>query len=103
MGPDGVGLKDHAELALLRGDPRRRIVRRDGLTGDADRTLVGKLEARDTAEQRRLARAAGADDDEEFALGDFEAQIFDRRDVAAADGKFFVEALDGNQDITKLW
>ena len=72
MRPHGVGLENHTELSLLGRNPGGRIVRRDYAAADADRSPVGNFEAGDGAEQRRLSRAARADDDEELALGDFQ-------------------------------
>src|ERR1051325_6767641 len=82
--PDGIGLENHAELALLRGNPRRRIVGRNDAAADADRAAAGDFQAGDGAEQRRLARAARADDDEELAFRDLDVKIFDCGDAPDA-------------------
>ena len=102
MRPDGVGLKHHAELALLRRDPSGRAIRRNDLAVDANLAAVGNFQAGDAAQQGGFPRTAGADDDEQLALGDFQVERLDRGDHAVADGEPFVQAADGNHRMCNL-
>ena len=99
MGPDGVGLKHHAELALLRRDPSGRAIRRNDFAVDAHLAAVGNFQPGDAAQQCGFSRTAGTDDDEQLALGDFQVERLDRGDHAVADGEPFVQAADGNHRI----
>ena len=69
-------LEDHADPALLRLHPL--AARGDRAAADPDRPGVGALEARDHAQQRRLARAARPEQRHELAAADPQAGAVDR-------------------------
>ena len=71
MRVEGVVLEDHSDVAILRGNVG------DVLIADEDATTVDVLQAREHAQGGGLAAAGGADQDEEFAVGDVEAQLVD--------------------------
>ena len=68
VGEQRIGLKHHADLALVR--------RQAGDVGafDADLARARRLEACDHAQRRRLAAAAGAEQRDEFATLDREIE-----------------------------
>ena len=68
MGPDGVGLKDHTDVAVVWIDkgPARRI--EDGLAAQANLAAVGPLETGHTAQRRGFAATRRAEKSEELAL-----------------------------------
>ena len=68
---DGVILENHADVALVRGD----IVDDPAVKGDG--AALDGVEARDHAQQRRLAAAGGAEQREELALPDVQIQVGD--------------------------
>ena len=59
-----VALEDHADVTVFRGRLREILAR------DADRALVGQLEARDGAQQGALAAAARAHEHDELTVRD---------------------------------
>ncbi len=77
VGPQRVGLEDHADVALVgrNVDPGRRI--EDGVVLERDRPALGCLEAGDAAERGRLPATAGAEQDEEFTVLDVEVELID--------------------------
>src|SRR5690606_34202320 len=80
MRPERVRLEDHAEVAALRGqtEPAVAVEHRSAVNLDAARVRL--LESRDRAQQRRLAAAAGSEQDEELARHDVDVDIVDRSD-----------------------
>src|SRR5690606_34129477 len=82
MGIERVGLEHHGDAAVTRLD-----VVYDAIT-DGNGALGDVLEARDHAQQRGLAAAGGADEDDEFAVRDVEVDALDDRygAVVLADG-----------------
>ena len=79
--PHRVGLKDDAELALLRHQVDAGGGVEHGLAGDLDRARVRGLEAREAAQDRGLAAAARPEQRERMALLDRERHVVDRRDA----------------------
>ena len=73
-----VVLEDEADAAPLRRNAGGVLAR------DLDAALVGHLEPRDDAQQRRLARAAGAEQCRERAFGDLERDVIEGGEVAPA-------------------
>ena len=67
----GVILENHADVALVRGD----IVDDPAVKGNG--AALDGVEARDHAQQRRLAAAGGAEQREELALPDVQIQVGD--------------------------
>src|SRR5262245_51508975 len=99
MRPDGVGLKHHAELTLLRRHPRGRVVRGNNMAGDPYFTPIGSFKAGHAAEQGGLAGAAGTNDDEELSFGDFQVESFDRGNRAVANDETFIQTADRNHRV----
>jgi len=91
--PERVRLEDHADVPLVRRDVEAARRVEDGALAEGDRAGVGRLEAGETAERRRLAAAAGAEEDKELARFDLELEVVDcdRRRLA---GEAFREARD---------
>src|SRR5258708_5114285 len=87
--PDGVGLEHHAEAAPVGRDedvPGRGI---DHAVADADLARPRPLQARDRAQRRGLAAAAGAQQRKQLPLRYFEADILrGLHDLAALVGVF---------------
>ena len=73
-------LEDHADPPLLRLDPV--AVARHEAPADPHAPGVGALEARDHAQQRRLARAAGPEQRHQLAVPDAQAGPVDRGEGA---------------------
>ena len=73
---EGVGLEDHGEAALGRGD----LV--DHLAVDEDFAGGNLLQAGDHAEQRRFPAARRADEDDELAVLDGKVDAVDHLDGA---------------------
>jgi hypothetical protein len=71
-------LKDDADLAP-QWRHRGFAESRDVAAEHDDLALAGPLGAEDQSEQARLARAAGASQEDEFALGEFDADIAQRK------------------------
>ena len=71
-------LEHEADAALLRDDVR------DVAVADQDAAGVGRLEAGDDAQERRLAAAARAEQRGQRAVRDLDADIVERREVAEA-------------------
>ena len=66
-----VVLKHHRDVALARREVR------DVAVVDADGARGHRLEARDHAQDRRLAGARSADEHEQLAVGDVEVELLD--------------------------
>ena len=75
VGKQRVILKHQADVPLI------RRLGGDVLAADLDRSGGRSLEARDDAEQRRLAAAARADERNEFALAHVERDVLERADL----------------------
>ena len=54
------------------------------------------FEPADNAQQRGFAATGGADEGDEFVVGDVEADVFQRFDALAAFAKYLADVLDGN-------
>ena len=76
--PQGVGLEDHGDVALLRRE------RGDVLAEQADGPARGFLEAGDGAQQRGLAAAGGTEDGHELARRDGKVDAVQHRHRAVA-------------------
>ena len=74
----GVVLEDEADVSLLRRE-RGRVLSRE-----QDLALIGGLEPGDDPEQRRLARAARAEERGQRARLDVERDVVERDEVAEA-------------------
>src|SRR5205807_2651361 len=71
-----VGLEDHRDVPVA----RRQV--RDIAVADADGPAVDPLEAREAAEQRRLAAARGPKQDHELAVADEQVHVLERDRLA---------------------
>src|SRR5262245_23583393 len=96
MGPYSIRLKDHAQCALLRRHPGGGIVRRYNSASDSDLAAVRGFQTGDASKQGGFSGAAGADDDEQFAFGDFQVEGFDRGHRAVANDETFMQTADRN-------
>ena len=76
MREERIVLEDGVDIAVVRRDLS------DIDTRELDRAGGRLLEARDHAQHRRLARARGAEQGEELAVGDVEVDTVDRHHVA---------------------
>src|SRR5205085_1291113 len=81
----GGPLGDEGDVTLVRGDAG------DVAAGEEDGAAVGRFEAGDEAQQRGLAGAGGADDDEVLAGGDVER---DAADAGLGGGEDFGEVAE---------
>ena len=77
VGPERVVLKDHRQVALVGAHHRRRA--EDDLVADSDLTAGGLLDAREAAQQGRLARTRWS---EQHGEG---ARLDDQRDAVERD------------------
>ena len=84
VGEERVILEDHADAPPLRRQAEAGTG--DGLAGDLDRAGVGRLEAGDQAQHRRLAAAARPKQRQQLSPR--------QRQVDAVDGPDLAEALD---------
>jgi hypothetical protein len=78
-----VGLEHHGDVAIL----GRQII--DHAAVDPELAIGDGFKARHHAEQGRLAAARGADQHDEFAIGDFDIDTVDNRHIAIG----FVDAF----------
>ncbi len=79
MRPNRIGLKNHADLPLLRRDIAGRTGRKYGLAVENNIARIGLFQARDAAHQRGLARTAGPQKNEELPFLDFEIDAIQGR------------------------
>ena len=90
--PDGfvrvqrIGLKDHRYVAMLRGD----VI--DEAVPDMHRPARNLFQAGNHPQQRGLAAAGGADQDDKLTIRDGEVYVGDHLDVA----KVFVDVTEGH-------
>src|SRR4030095_5535099 len=103
MRPNGIGLKHHAELALLRRDPTWWIVRRKDSTCNANIATIRCFEPRDATKQGGFPGAAGTDDNEQLAFGDIQVERLDRGNDAVAHVKTFMQAANGDHAPLSFW
>src|SRR4029077_11621920 len=80
--PDRVGLKHHADVASFRRHVDAPIGRDYHAAGDLHLSGIGLFKARDHAQGRRLAAAAGSKQGDHFALLDFERDVIDSGELA---------------------
>jgi hypothetical protein len=73
--PDRVGLKHHAEIALVGRDENAAAARIDDAAGDLDLARGRPLQAGDRAERRGLAAARRPEQREQLALRHFERDV----------------------------
>ena len=87
MRPDGVGLKDHADVAPLRRN--ECAVRRAVNRMIVDQNFPGQrlLQSGDAAKRRRFAAAARTEQGKQFALAHFEGHAAERLNFAPGAGK----------------
>ena len=81
-------LEDEPDVALA-----HRLVGRV-LAVEVDRALIGRLQAGDDAEQRRLARAGGPEQRHQLAAGHVQAHVVERDE--AAEGLAQIADLDAH-------
>ena len=79
MGVERIGLEDHCDVSVLRGD----VV--DDPVTDAQLPGGDVLEACDAAQGRGLATARRADEDHELPVGDLQVQCGDTGGSVAVD------------------
>jgi len=65
----GVGLEDHRDVAVTRGE----VV--DDAVSDPHLAFGDRLETSHHAQSRRLAAAGGSNEDHEFAVGNVDGQV----------------------------
>ena len=80
MRVERIILKDHGDVAIL----RRQVI--DDLAADINGAGGDFLEARDHAQRRALAATRGADQNDEFIVGNIEIDAAHRFDVVEALG-----------------
>ena len=77
-----VELEDEADTFVAEAG-QRLVAQREGvLSVDLDTARVGARKRADDLQQRGLARAAGADDRDDFAFGDVERDALEHFEVA---------------------
>src|SRR5439155_12526939 len=77
MRPDGVGLKHHADVALVRRDGDAARGREDQIVADKNLSFVRLLQTSHGAQGRRLAAATGSEQGIELPRLHFEADAAD--------------------------
>ncbi len=101
--PDGVGLEHHAEAAPVGRDedvPGRGI---DHAIADADLARPRPLQARDRAQRRGLAAAAGPQQREQLPLRHFESDVLrSLDDLAALVGVFGEQPFDFQHAVLRI-
>ena len=97
MRPDGVGLKHHADVALVRRHEQPFGGHDHGLIAEKNIARVGMFQTGDHAQRRGLAAAARTEQGEDLAVVNVEGKILHRRfgccrvgfpQAAQADGDF---------------
>ena len=78
--PDRVGLKHHADFALLGGNKDTRHRRIDHASADLYFPSVWPFQAGDASERGRLTATAGSQKNAEITLGNFQINFFQRVD-----------------------
>src|SRR5262249_4188745 len=78
MRPDRIGLEHHTNVAVVRRDPGAVVARVNRAAAYLDFATIGLLEARDAAQDRRLAAARRAQERVELPLLDLERDAFHR-------------------------
>ena len=94
--PNRVGLKHHADFALLGGNKYPRHGRIDHASADFDFSSVRPFQAGDASERGRLAATAGSQKNAEIALGNFQIDFFQRVDDPLLGVKSFAELSNAN-------
>ena len=82
MGPEGVGLKDHADIALFRRE--MKSVSGDGPPADGDAAAIKAFQARGKPQQRGLAAARRSQNGKELAGSDLQGNRI--QDLLVAEG-----------------
>src|SRR5690349_7814023 len=100
MRPDRVGLKHHADVALVRRHDDVAAAGEHELVADEDLAPEGFLQSGDRAERRRLAAAAGTEKREELSLRDFEIDAAHGVDLAALGLIADVQIFDADHPLT---
>ena len=80
--PDGVGLEDHADVALVGGDADLAFGIVDNGVADGDPAAAGLFQPGDAPHGAGLAATGLAEQDQRLAVGDLQVQLFHHR-VAA--------------------
>src|SRR5215218_6776547 len=80
---DSDPLADEVQFPALGAGPRPGPLA-DVMPFDEDLALLGRLEQVDAAQEGALARAAGAEDADDFAFGDVEVDAFQHLELAEA-------------------
>ena len=94
VGPDGVGLEHHADLPVLGRRADAAAPGEDRVAVDLDLSGIRHFQAGHTAQQRRLAGAARAQEHEELAFGDSLRDVAESLHLVAADSEDFAQILD---------
>src|SRR5690242_2930466 len=100
MRPDRVGLKHHADVALVRRHDKLAAAGEHELVADEDLALERFLQSGDRAQRRRLTAAARAEEREELPLLDVEIDAAHGVDLAALGLIADVETFDANHPLT---
>ena len=82
FGQQVVELEDEADTFVAEAGQRLVAQRKGVLSVDLDTARVGARKRADDLQQRSLARAAGADDRDDFAFGDVERDALEHFEVA---------------------
>ena len=85
MGPDGVRLEDHADIALVRRNKDSPWNRGHRPARDFDFSVLRRIQARHTTQRRCLAAATRAQQREETPLGDLQVNAGNSLHSAAFD------------------
>src|SRR4029434_6637954 len=96
MRPDRIGLKNHADLPLLRRNVISGTGRKDGFAVENNIPCIGFLESRDAAHQRGLPRTAGSQQDEELFLAGLKIDAIQGHYRCVARLEVLAQLRDGN-------
>ena len=78
MRPDRIGLKNHADISLIRYDEDSIAGVEDGSAAQLDLAALRPLQARDASESRCFATAGGSEESKKLALLDGKTDIVNR-------------------------
>src|SRR5687768_2322241 len=102
MGPDGITLEHHPDVAPLGRNVDSLCNRVDDLSGDFYAPAVGLFQPGHATKRSGLAATAGSQQDNKFAVADIQIDIVDRPDRSALGGKHFLKIANANHGPTLL-
>ena len=99
--PHGVGLEDHPDVALVGGDADPAFGVVDDGVADGDPAAAGLFQPGDAAHRAGLAATGLAEQDQRFAVGDLQVQLFHHRIAAVLQAQVFEGDLHWSSSPTR--